>query len=201
MFNYTTTTYYRSRKQRYELEDIIENKIDDADRLTNLIEVNIQLEEQLEEQIQCKRNKEFFYTNINKIKRRFYHFRDKNNHPRITVCTVYDTKENIACRGISLCSFMDQTNKENGRDRAEDRALKAYKTAQSSEPIIPEFIIKDESTDNTEIVVKLKVDEVIKSVTDFEEEIQEKVKSAFDVKLTPFERKLFALDREETIKV
>ena len=187
MFTSTTIkrTIYKNR------ETFLERTFRETNEVLDMIDQNEQLEKDLNEQIRFKHNREYLYTNCNRIKRRFYHYRDKNNHPRITVCILYDLKDKTASRGISLCSFLDTTCKEFGRDHAEDRAIEAYRTMMSSEPIVQQFIIKDKLVDNTTIT--LKVDKIIKSVEDFDEEIKEKFKSAFDVKLTAFEKRLFAL--------
>lgn len=132
------------------------------------------LEIVLAEQILYKRNKEFLYTNCNTIKRRFYHYRDKNKHPRITVCVLHDLKNDIYCRGISLCSFKDQPVKEDGRDRAEDRAIQAFKNERTLERI----------TRQEAIALSL-------SIPNFAKEISANYKTEFDVEPTKFELRLF----------
>jgi hypothetical protein len=168
-----TTIHFKKDKQEPTLVNQAFQKFNEATELLNANTTIEQLETKLEEQIIFKHNKEFLYTNCNRIKRRFYHYRDKNKHPRITVCILYDLKEGIACRGLSLCSFVDPTNKENGRDRAEDRAIQAYESMEDSERIV-------------------------ESVELFKKEIEEDYKSAYDVKLTAFEKRLF--DIKNTIK-
>lgn len=187
MFKCTTVKIKFNRQKENTILDQAYEKLNEAHELFSAVNEIKELQNALEEQIRYKRNKEYLYTNCNRIKRRFYHYRDEHNHPRITVCVLYDLKEKIACRGISLCSFLDPTNKENGRDRAEDRVIEAYITMDNSEPILQEILVEDAEP------IKLKVDKIIKSVKDFEKEIEEKFKSAFGVKLTEFEKRLFQI--------
>lgn len=187
MFKCTTIKIKYHRQKENTLLDQAYEKMNEAHELFTAANEIEKLQNDLEEQIRYKRNKEYLYTNCNRIKKRFYHYRDEHNHPRITVCVLYDLKERIACRGISMCSFVDPTNKENGRDRAEDRAIEAYITMDNSERILQEIPVENAEP------IKLKVDKIIKSVKDFEKEIEEKFKSAFSVKLTEFEKRLFQI--------
>jgi hypothetical protein len=74
-------------------------------------------------------------------------------------------------RGISICSYLDIVNKEDGRDIAEDRAVKAMKSKTSAEEINRGDIIQMEY--------------------DIAPEICHEYKSNYDVDITEFERKLF----------
>jgi hypothetical protein len=144
MFKYTTTTLHKQRKSATDealeqIEQISEainrsfEKNKQSFQIINMNKIINELEQDVETQIGYKKNKEFLYANCHKLKRRFYHFRDENKHPRITVCVLYNSTTGISSRGISVCSHMDQTVKEDGRDRAEDRAIKAYRAGKSSE--------------------------------------------------------------------
>ena len=187
MFKCTTIKIKYNRQKEDTLLDQAYTKLNEARELFTAANEIEKLQNDLEEQIRYKRNKEYLYTNCNRIKKRFYHYRDEHNHPRITVCVLYDLKEKIVCRGISMCSFVDPTNKENGRDRAEDRAIEAYITMDNSERILQEIPVENAEP------IKLKVDKIIKSVKTFNDEIEEKFKSAFSVKLTEFEKRLFQI--------
>jgi hypothetical protein len=187
MFKCTTIKIKYNRQKEDTLLDQAYAKLNEARELFTAANEIEKLQNDLEEQIRYKRNKEYLYTNCNRIKKRFYHYRDEHNHPRITVCVLYDLKEKIACRGISMCSFVDPTNKENGRDRAEDRAIEAYITMDNSERILQEIPVENAEP------IKLKVDKIIKSVKTFNDEIKEKFKSAFSVELTEFEKRLFQI--------
>ena len=138
-----------------------------------VIDIIQSLEKDLEEQIQFKKNKEFLY--MNQIKRRFYYYRDKYHHPRITVCTIQDPKTKIYCRGFSLCSFTDIIDKEFGRDLTEDRAIKALKLQKNSDKI-----------------TTFKADEITMAVKTFDIENEWEFKSMYNVQLTEFENKLFS---------
>jgi len=180
---------YNRKKEATLLDQAYDVELNEYHKLFVVINEIKKLQTDLEKQIRYKRNKEYLYTNCNRIKKRFYHYRDEHNHPRITVCILYDLKEKIACRGISICSFVDPTDKENGRDRAEDRAIEAYITMDNSERILQEIPVENAKP------IKLKVDKIIKSVKSFDDEIKEKFKSAVNVELTEFEKRLFQISK------
>jgi len=160
MFRNTTVTY---RPVKYEIsEDSLE-----------LLEIINQLNFNLEEQIKFKKNKEFLYSNCNTIKRRFYHYRDTNKHPRITIC-ILQTPSKIYTRGISLCSFLDQPIKAYGRDVAEDRAIKALKNCKSSNP-----------------VTRSEADKLIGEFPEFLKDMVIYEKSSYNIQPTEFELRLF----------
>ncbi len=161
MFKSTTVTY---RPVKYKLsEEAIE-----------LLKAMNQTDSNLEDQIKFKKNKEFLYSNCNTIKRRFYHYRDANKHPRITICVLYDIKSNKYSRGISLCSFLDQPIKAYGRDNAEDRAIKALRSQKSSCPI-----------------TRREADILISLSTEFLADILVYEKSSYNIQPTKFELRLF----------
>jgi hypothetical protein len=64
----------------------------------------------------------------------YYYLRDKNDHPRVSVC-LFKAPNNNIYRGISLCSKLDVVNKKRGREIAKGRAIKAYVNKYDSEPI------------------------------------------------------------------
>lgn len=134
------------------------------------------LRKELENQIQYKKNKEFLYVNCNRVKRRFYHYRTRDAVPVITICTLYDLKEKVTCRGISICSLSDTINKEVGRDYAEDRAIEAYIAKETTQPMYSNHG---------------SIDAIFEEITQFEKEIIVKFKSAYDVDMTDFEKKIF----------
>lgn len=76
----------------------------------------------------------------------FYYLRDDNNHPRTTVC-LFRAPNNKIYRGLSICSHQDGIDKNQGRNKAMGRAVRAYIHKENSEPIsgiyfstmIPEF--------------------------------------------------------------
>ena len=138
MFKCTKVTYRSPLEEETNLFDQtlarIEENNQKNEKLSEIIElynILVQTGDQLENQIKYKKNKEFLYNNSNNIKRRFYHYRDEHKHPRITVCILLD-KMGVYSRGISICSFLDQPVKSDGRDRAEDRAIIALKTHNNS---------------------------------------------------------------------
>jgi hypothetical protein len=53
---------------------------------------------------------------------KFYHVRDKEKRPIITVCLIYDPITHNIKRGIALCSYKDQPNKHIGRKIAFGRS-------------------------------------------------------------------------------
>ena len=173
MFKTTTVTFKPVRQEPINLLEKAYIKIDEVNELFKLINTINQVDLQLENQIQYKKNKEFLYTNCNTIKRRFYHYRDINKHPRITVC-ILQTPSKIYSRGISLCSFLDQPVKAEGRDRAENRAITALKGCETSDRI-SRFEARD----------------LIEYFPEFMKEIKEEFKSAYNVQPTTFELRLF----------
>ena len=57
------------------------------------------------------------------MKEIYYHKRDDEGKPRVTICLLKDEQTNeIIAKGISICSFCDNPHKENGRERAKKRA-------------------------------------------------------------------------------
>lgn len=139
----------------------------------------------LDDQRQYKKNKEFIA--VNKIYERFYYYRDEFDAPRITICVIYDPKKNMYHRGISICSFLDPVNKEEGRDLAEHRAIRSMKSGLDGN-----FITR---FDAAEVINSCKND--MRDTDGFfkEETVNGKIiigyQSSFNVKLTEFERKLF----------
>jgi len=169
-----TTTF---NKKIWSLTDVAINEVKNSTNIFNLIKMHETLMIEKDNQIRYKRNKEFLYTNCNKIKRRFYHYRDESNFPRITVCVLYNEQENLACRGISICSFLDSPVKEDGRDISEDRAINAYQTLQDTEPIIK---------DDADIII-LEIEKLTKP----ENLIDFGYKSKYNIILSKFEKRLF----------
>lgn len=135
----------------------------------SLMNANVKLRKEIERQKRYKKNKEFIYTN--RLERRFYYHRDKLEVPRVTVCVIYDSKQKMYHRGISICSYLDIANKEEGRDIAEDRAINAMRSKISKEEINRGDIIQMEYDMNSGICYDYKSD--------------------YDVEITEFERKLF----------
>jgi len=136
------------------------------DKLFEKLEHQIQLTEL---QRQYKKNKEFILTN--KLDVRVYYYREQLNAPRISVCVIRD-KNDIYYRGISFCSFRDIVSKEDGRDMAEARAVKAIKNQKPSEPIT--------RIETEDIILSIKKDKV----PNFQH------KSAYGIVLTGFEKTL-----------
>jgi len=162
--------YYKERKM--DMFERAMNKLDEAEETLHFIGNFERLKEKFEDVKRFKKNKDFLY--VNRFKRRFYYFRDKDNHPRITVCVIQDPKSKIYCRGLSLCSFMDATEKEFGRDMAEDRAIQAFKTQKHSEKM-----------------TRVETDKIVGSILKFGNELISAYKSVYDTLLTEFETKLF----------
>ena len=138
MFTYTSTKTTK-RTTTPVRETILSELFDELD----------QLEEKLEDQRRFKKNKEYFLRRPNLVKF-YYYLREEDvkhdtttgmkktfkGHPKISVCLLYDLKNNIACRGMSICHYeYDNFEREDGRDWAEDRAIMAYETEETTEKI------------------------------------------------------------------
>lgn len=193
MFTVKTVVERAIHKNR---ETILERSIREANEVIDLINQKMQLETELDLQIYYKKNKEFLYSNMNKLKRRFYHYRDANNFPRVTVCILYNQAENIACRGLSICSFMDAPVKEDGRDRSEDRAIIAYKEKESSEFIVRMKEYPNVIQNEPPIFVPTTSQILLMKVTNSNPELNSALlsfdfKSEYNASLTQFELKLF----------
>jgi len=146
------------------------HEYDDQDLfIKELIKSYLKLKLEVEIQKRYKKNKEFIYTNH--LERRFYYHRDEFGAPRITICIIRDLKQKMYHRGISICSYLDIVNKEDGKDIAEDRAIKAIKSKTTSEEINRGDIIQMEHDIKTDIYYKYK--------------------SNYDIDITEFEKKLF----------
>ena len=68
------------------------------------------------------------------MKAKFYHLRDKQHRPLVTVCLLISG--NSFARGISICSLNDNPCKKDGRDRAKGRAEAALKRGTTDLPIL-----------------------------------------------------------------
>lgn len=151
------------------IKEIVHEYDDQEEFIENLMRHCLRLKNDIELQKKYKKNKEFLY--VNRLSRRFYHYRDALNAPRITVCIIQDSKQNMYHRGISICSYLDIVNKEEGRDIAENRAIEAMKTKTSKYEI------------NRGDTIKLTHE--INQYNFYE------YKSEYNVNITEFERKLF----------
>jgi len=176
---------FKSTKLTTEfLESInpIKDLVYEVDQDKTTIEMlSLELREQqkkTEMQRRYKKNKEFI--NMNKLYEKFYYYRDNFNSPRISVCVINDPKTKMFHRGISLCSFLDHVDKEEGRDIAEDRAIRAIKFKSNSESI---------SRREAEDIILSIGQEYNESV--FPQNLN--FKSEYNVTLTDFEKKLFKL--------
>lgn len=79
------------------------------------------------------------------MKEKYYQYYDKNAEPRVDVCLVFDTDTGSYARGISVCSYQDEYNEEEGKFIAKRNA---------------ERILKGRTVDpfNTKEVIKILVD-------------------------------------------
>lgn len=115
------------------------------------------------------------------VKRYYYYLRDvavKTNElgrPLITVCLLKDSTNRFH-RGISICSDRDIPCKIRGRGFAYSRALKAYSTGISSEPV---------QREEAESVLDVVYDKEQIPLTE-----NYVIKSEYDANLTTFEKKL-----------
>jgi len=80
-------------------------------------------------------------------KKHFYYLRDEHGLPRVTVCLIHFTEEDIVCRGLSICSPLDQPTKKLGNVISAGRAIKAYKLRRNCRPIS-----RDEAFYNLELL-------------------------------------------------
>ena len=127
----TITKTYAPKDESSFLDDVLE-VIQEKEAIEEIV---MELTEELTMQNLFKENKNYIIDN--RLERKFYYRRDKDNHPRMTICLLRDPRTNIVCRGIALCSYKeDNIDKEVGRDLAESRAVTAFKTKGDSEVII-----------------------------------------------------------------
>ena len=68
------------------------------------------------------------------MRKYFYYHRDNNRAPLVTVCLI--KWRTVVCRGVAICSPLDNPEKQEGRNRAEGRALTAYKRKKTTEEIL-----------------------------------------------------------------
>ena len=76
----------------------------------------------------------------------YYHKRDEEGKPRLTVCLLKDESANkVVSKGISICSFCDNPKKDDGRDKAKRRALASLCAERDLFPVkrLEAFIIID----------------------------------------------------------
>lgn len=118
------------------------------------------------------------------MKTYYYYLRDKDNHPRITICLIRP-----ACgfgdkyhRGISMCSYSEKKiDKAYGRKKAYSRAVHAHSTGVDSLPTkrdeAVDIMCSCTCTSYTFEVQDIWVDEL-------------RFKSQYNVTLTSFEKKL-----------
>ncbi len=67
------------------------------------------------------------------MKTKYYYIRDKDRHPRITVCLIEN--KGLYARGVALCSFSENPIKAFGRTLALERAVTAMLTEESTERV------------------------------------------------------------------
>lgn len=103
---------------------------------------------------------------------KYYYLRDELDKPRVTVCVIKGDDGKIS-RGLSLCSFLDNPCKKEGRQKAYGRALKAFFNRQSYD------LLED----------NLFAEDVLGSVCNWWSDYN--AKSEFDVTPTELETKLF----------
>jgi len=156
-------------EQTNPIKDIVFENFEQEVLINKLLQKLSSKEKEIENQRRFKRNKELICRNHLSV--RIYHYRDNIGKPRITVCAIYDKKENKYHRGVSFCSFLDNVSKESGRDIAEDRAIKAMKTKQNSDKISRAEVYEILNASNNPIIGEFK--------------------SAYDIEMTPFEKYLF----------
>lgn len=112
----------------------------------------------------------------------FYYIRDYDERRPIITVAIAEDNEGTVCRGVSICSYLDQPVKARGRAIAEGRLRKAFFNGESSEPIRNALRLAEEITD-------------MKGEPIFE------FKSGYDVEATEFELGLldpdFRVDSEE----
>ena len=167
----TITKTYAPKDPQSLLEDILE-VFQEKEAVEEIV---MELTEELSMQQLFKESKNYIIDN--RLDRKFYYRRDKDNHPRMTICLLRNPKTNIICRGIALCSYKeDDINKEVGRDLAESRAVLAFQTKDDSELII--------STDAFGVFCDCIDKEDVTFVSP--------TKSSYNPMLSEFEKKLFS---------
>lgn len=68
-------------------------------------------------------------------KRYFYYLRDEHGLPRVTICLTHFLEEDVICRGLAICSILDNPTKKLGNMISAGRALKAYRLRQNCRPV------------------------------------------------------------------
>lgn len=111
------------------------------------------------------------------MKKWTYYLRDEANRPRVTIVLVR-TFDGVYSRGVSLCSLKDNPNKAIGRDMADGRACKAAKLRRSTDVVC--------RVEALQVLLSL-VQKVAMALT-----LRQSLtfKSAWNVNLSPFERKM-----------
>jgi len=99
-------------EQTNPIKDIVFENFEQEVLINKLLQKLSSKEKEIENQRRFKRNKELICRNHLSV--RIYHYRDNIGKPRITVCAIYDKKENKYHRGVSFCSFLDNVSKESG---------------------------------------------------------------------------------------
>ena len=107
----------------------------------------------------------------------WYYYRDSDNLPLVTVYIVADLIEGDYARGITICGFDDNPNKEEGKYWARRYALDALKEKGDSKPINRDYvkIILDTTEDFPEEFYNYK-SWYLPDLTDREKSLFEKAK-------------------------
>lgn len=171
---------YLEQTSKNPIIDIIDENEELENAIYDAIEFIRKLTLELNQQRHYKKNEEFIYSN--RLSKRFYHYRDEQNAPRITVCVISDPKSGMFHRGISICSQLDIVEKEEGRDIAQDRAISAMKNKE----------------DHSEII-RGDVNNIVQSIYIKYSEISPKFfnyKSVYNADLTNYEKKLFKINTD-----
>jgi hypothetical protein len=156
--------------------DLLLGKEEEVDKIFTLVQCHEELKDAVEIQRHYKNNIKYVYDNNLKIK--FYYLRDKLKHPRITVCLLHK-HDGEYFRGISVCSYREPVNKENGKDIALDRALFSYKFNVNFDKIKTKYCKK--------------IIEDVSISTDLNEILNIKFKGEAQVELFPFEKRMLKI--------
>ena len=102
----------------------------------------------------------------------YYHREKKSGRPVVTVCLAIWRK--VICRGVSLCSPLDELSKVDGRNKAKGYAMQAYAHRKDGPSVFrPEAAAILASTDAPMFAARSMFEP---RITSFEQELLEKIK-------------------------
>ena len=151
-------------------------------------EEKIKHEQYYEREAERKKTKMKKQNDLPINKKYFYYLRDEYGLPRVTICLAHFTDEDVICRGLAICSTLDQPTKRLGNLIAAGRAIKAYKLKESCRPVMrDEAFYNIEMLEDSSFLTLPNMDKITKMGSRYSKDFY---KCYYNPKLTDYEMSL-----------